>query len=215
MKYDRILLDMEIQRDFFLPGGSCYTKSNRRNLDNIYQLFQWARKARVPVISTLLRVRPGEIGPLSSNPHCIEDTRGEQKISRTVLPNSIDLGLRNTTDLPAELLDEYQQVIFEKRDTDLFQHARAERLITQIQPTTFVICGAGLARSISEAAVGLRSRGHEVVVVSDAVVHLNDPMTEMSIRRMIAKDVKFRKTWEITGLPAKANAKGRGTKVPA
>jgi nicotinamidase-related amidase len=194
---DRILLDIETQTDFFLPEGNCYTKQAAKARARIYDLFAWARAENVPVVSTVLRVRPGEQGPLCRKPHCIDGTEGEKKVPRTILRNHVDFGLRNTTDLPVDLFERHQQVIFEKRNTDLFGHARAERLITELEPSTWVICGAGLAQGIFEAAVGLRARGHDVQLASDAVAHLKDAQAEMAIRRMIAKDVQVAATEDI------------------
>lgn len=197
-RYDRILLDIETQRDFLQAGGTCYTKESSKVAKNIYSLFDWARKNDVPVISTVIRVRPGETGPVCDRPHCIEDTEGEQKLARTLLPRRLNLGLRNTTDLPVDLFDHYQQVIFEKRHTDIFAHVRLERLISELPMATFVICGAGITRGIVQAAIGLRSRGFGVIVASDAVVLLNEEFAEMANLRMAAKGVIFAPTSEIT-----------------
>jgi len=197
MDQDRILLDIETQRDFFEPGGSCFGPQARRAASGVLRLFKWAERNEIPVISTVLRVRKGERGPLCDIPHCVEDTEGEQKMSGTVMPTRINLGLRNTTDLPREIFERFQQVIFEKRDTDIFAHARLERLITELRPVTFIICGAGVARGIVQAAIGLRRRDFGVILASDAVVDLNDPMTEMAYLRMEAKKVVFAPTREI------------------
>jgi nicotinamidase-related amidase len=197
MKFDRILLDIDSQRDFFLPGGSCYKRPARRVLANIRRLFSWVRRNRLPVISTALRVRPNEIGPLCDTPHCVEGTEGEQKVPRTLLPGSVDLGMRNSTDLPRHLLETHPQVIFEMRNTDLFGHARAERLITELEPTTVVVCGAGLAHGIVEASVGLRSRGFDVIAASDAMLTVHADAAEMALKRMEAKGVEFVETDEV------------------
>ena len=191
MKFKRILLDIEAQHDFFVPGGSCYTRIASHRAQQIYRLFRWAARNRVPVISTVLRVRRFERGPLSDVPHCVEDTEGERKLLRTVLPRRINLGLRNITDVPIDLFNTYQQVIFEKRHTDIFLHAAAERLITDIEVATFVICGAGVARGIVQAALGLRNRGFGVILAADAVLELGDPLELMAYRRMEAKGVVF------------------------
>jgi nicotinamidase-related amidase len=194
---ERVLLDVETQRDFFCPGGSCYNPKALKALKGIYMLFDWARRGHIPVLSTVLRVRKQEIGPLAPVPHCVDDTWGEQKLARTALPHRINLGLLNTTDLPEYLLSHYRQVIIEKRETDLFAHARAERLITELPRTTFVICGAGLAKSIAQAAIGLRTRGFGVIVAADAVLDLGDPAAAMARSRMEAKGVVFAPTQDI------------------
>ena len=197
MKYRRILLDIETQADFFLPGGSCYADEAAAAARNIYRLFDWARASGIAVISTVLRVRKRDVGPLAGVPHCVEGTEGEQKLPGTILPRHVDLGLQNTTDLPRRLLREYQQVIFEKRVPDSFAHPRLERLITELPPTTFVICGAGVARSIACSAIGLRSRQFGVILASDAVLDLGDELAKMACLRMQAKGVIFAPTREI------------------
>jgi len=197
VKRKAILLDIETQVDFFRAGGSCYTKDARPVVENIYRLFAWARAARISVISTVLRLRRGWIGPLADVPHCVEGTKGERKLSGTVLSRRINLGGRNTTDLPRNLLRNYQQVIFEKRSTDIFHHTRLERLITELPPSVFVVCGAGVAHGIVQAVIGLRRRGFDVIVVEDAILDLPDSLGEMAMRRMDAKGAIFARTCEI------------------
>lgn len=186
-RIDKMLLDIEVQRDFFATGGSCYTPANAEAARNIRKLFGWARRDRLPVMSTVIRCKSDRRGPLAPVPHCIEGTEGEKRISGTLLPRHIDLGIRNITDLPVDLFDSYQQVIIERRFTDIFQHARAERLLTEISFDTFIVCGAGSARGIVEAVVGLRTRGFKVVLAADAIVDLDDPRAEMAWLRMLAK----------------------------
>lgn len=157
MRFEKMLLDIEVQRDFFSPGGACFVRPHLQAARNVRRLFAWARRERVPVISTMLRVRPGRRGPLSPVPHCVDGTDGEKRISGALLRHYVNFGIRNVTDLPADVFGRYQQAIFEKRHTDIFAHARAERLFTQLQADTFVVCGAGSAAGIVQAVVGLRA----------------------------------------------------------
>jgi len=210
MVHDRILLDIETQRDFFEPGQNCYTPDASSVARSIYSLFSWARINHVPVISTVLRVRTNEHGPLTSAPHCVEGTDGEKKLSKTLLRHRINLGLRNVTDLPANLFTRYQQVIFEKRDTDIFCHARLERLITELAPATFVLCGVGVSHGLVQATVGLRNRGFGVIVASDAILDLGHPLREMARLRMEAKGAIFVPASEIIApAPRRRAAKPR------
>ena len=197
MTYDLILLDIETQRDFFQPGGSCYAPGARRAARRIAELFAWAQAGRIPVLSTVLRVRRNERGPLADADHCVEGSEGERKIPRTILPSRIDLGLRNTTDLPSDLFATYQQIIIEKRYTDIFAHARIERLLTELDTGTFVLFGAGVAHGICQAAIGLRTRGFGVILARDAVLDLGHELAPMATRRMEAKGVVFAPAREI------------------
>ena len=197
MPNHRILLDIEMQHDFFCLGGALYRRRSPKVARRIFQLFDWVRREGLSVMSTVLRVRPTEQGPFSWLPHCVEGTAGEQKVGKTVLPSRIDLGLRNSTDLPADLFDTYQQVIFEKRHTDVFRHARAERLLSELPPTTFIVCGAGVSHGIAQAVIGLRARGFSVIVAADALLDLHEPDAEMACERMNAKGALFVPTAKI------------------
>lgn len=210
---DRILLDIETQNDFFTPGGSCHNGESAKVAKQIGRLFDWVRHENIPVISTVLRVRRFDRGPLSPRPHCIEGTEGEAKLSGTILRRRIDFGLRNVTDLPKNLFGKYQQAIFEKRDTDIFVHARLERLITELPRVTFVVCGAGLAQGIAQATVGLRSRGFGVIVATDAVLDMGDRLSDMARLRMEAKGAIFAPTGEII-IPT-PKRKSRPFRVPS
>jgi nicotinamidase-related amidase len=190
MKYERILLDVEAQRDFFTPSGSCYTPRADRAAKQIQRLFAWAQAERIPILSTMLRVRPDRPGPLP-HPACIEGSPGERRLPRTVLRQRINFGLRNTTDLPPRALRQYGQILFEQRVTDPFAHSRFERLITELGPATFILCGAGLAHGLLQVAVGLRARKFGVILASDAVVALPGERAEMGVLCMEAKGVVF------------------------
>ena len=188
MAYDRILLDMEVQKDFFTRSGRFYSKANGPVLRHVKELLKWAKLQGVPVVSTLLRVAPTD----SHLPYCIEGTEGESRVPRTVLPNHIAFGTRRTTDLPENILDHYQHVLFEKRDLSILSNLRIERLLTQLSGNaTFILCGAGLAGGIAQSAIALRSRKFGVIVASDAVADLGDPNAEMAARRMEAKGAVF------------------------
>lgn len=197
MTIERLLLDIETQRDFFDADGACYQPASLAAAGRVRRLFRWARASGVPVISTVLRLARGELGPMSTSPHCVADTRGEQKLPGTVLPSRINFGLRNVTDLPADVFDHYQQLIFEKRDTDIFEHARIERLITELDAATVIVCGAGAGQGIVEAVIGLRARGFEVLVAQDAVLDLQAPGQYLPYERMKAKRAVFVPTAQI------------------
>ncbi len=201
MRFERILMDIEVQRDFFSPGGSCYRPEAAAAARNVRRLFAWARRERVPVLSTVLRNRPGRRGPLAPVPHCVDGSDGEKRISGALLRRHVDLGIRGSTDLHRDILDQHRQVIFEKRHTDIFKHARAERLLTELEADTFVVCGAGSAGGIVEAVIGLRHRGFEVILAVDAILDLGDPRAEMAWLRMLAKKAVPLSTGEIIAPP--------------
>ena len=183
-----------MQADFFLPGGSMYTQEAMSVRSQVYKLFEWASENQHPVISTVLRVSPNHIGPLGCIPHCVEGTYGERKLPNTLISPYIDLGMRNITDLPEDILQRYHQVIFEQRSTNIFDHARAERLLSQLSPTTFIVCGAGVSFGVSQAALGLRKRGYSVVVPNNAVLDFGSHHMKSVCKKMAATGVVFLST---------------------
>ncbi|MDP6635198.1 MAG: isochorismatase family protein [Phycisphaerae bacterium] len=208
MGYERILLDMEVQKDFFCRSGRFYSRANSPVLKHIKELLKWAKTESVPVVSTLLRAsRTGGPGHI---PYCIEGTEGELRVPRTMLPNYIAFGTRRITDLPESILEQYQQVVFEKRDLSILSNLRIERLLTQLSGNaTFILCGAGLAGGIVQTAITLRSRRFGVILASDAVADLGDPSADMALRRMAAKGVISCPTAVIIAPPAAPKRKGR------
>ena len=203
MVSELVLLDIESQRDFFSPEGALYQSDSAVVYRQIARLFAWARANEIRVMSTLLRLRPGQRGALSPRPYCVDNTEGERKMPRTTLARRINLGLLNTTDLPDHIFQQYQQVIFEKRDPDIFAHARIERLITELPPCTFVLCGAGVSAGIVQAAVGLRSRGFPVILARDAALTILPGRAHMAHLRMEAKGVAYAATDSIIAPVAK------------
>ena len=209
MRYERILLDMEVQKDFFCRSGRFYSRTNGPVLRHIKELLKWAKNQCVPVVSTLLRASRTTVD-YDHLPYCIEGTEGELRVPRTVLPNHIAFGTRRTTDLPESILDHYQQVIFEKRDLDILSNLRIERLLTQLSGNaTFILCGAGLVGGIARAAITLRSRKFGVIIANDAIADLGDPSTEMALRRMAAKGVVSCLTSAIIAPPVATKRKVR------
>ncbi len=198
MEKKPILLDIHVQRDLLLRGGSLYRPATARIAANIYRLFHWARREKVPVISTMLQVRPGRRGPFGSKLHCIEGSGGEAKPTRTLLPRRVNLGLAHTPDLPADILHEYQQVLFETRSVDAFAHQKFERLITELPGNyQFIVCGGTVASGIKQVVLGLRSRHYDVILADDAILTLPEPGANMAWLQILAKNAEPRSTREI------------------
>lgn len=200
------LLDLETQVDFFARGGLMGHQIARDVTRNITSLFIWASNNDIPIISTIVEFQNKWDCPYPTK-MCMENTTGVKKLPQTITKQHIKYGPRNITDFSEDIFDQYRQVIFEKRDTDIFNHQRIERMITDFQSGRFIVCGVGIAYSIVQAVVGLRSRGFPVVVASDAILPVAvQAEQELSIMRMLAKGAVFSKTVNIVNpAPAKVH----------
>jgi nicotinamidase/pyrazinamidase len=83
--------------------------------------------------------------------HCVLGTVGQQK--------------------PAALLAGQQ--LFEKQTTDVFATPSAEAFLAGLGAEEFVIYGVATEICVRFAALGLLQRGKRVVVVDDAIMHLD------------------------------------------
>jgi nicotinamidase-related amidase len=193
-----ILIDINTQKDFFSERGNTCIRNRRRVLANVRRVIAWARHNGIRVISTC-EVYPNHNGA-SEGGYCIDGTEGQKKIRYTVLNNRANFPADNNTDLPADLLRQYRQVVLHKRCVDPFDEPRIERLLSEVRADNFVIIGASVEGSVKATALGLLQRGKKVSVVTDAVGLLNKREAKMAFRKMKAKGARLIETKNIAGV---------------
>ncbi len=192
----RILVDINTQRDFFLADGNACIGNHRRVLAHIRRIMAWARLNDVPVISTC-EVYPGNNG--HGVTYCIDGTTGQQKIRYALLSSRASFPADGSSDLPADILRRYRQIILHKRCIDPFAEPRIERLLTEVVAGEFILVGAIAEGAVKAMALGLLQRGKRVTVVVDAVGSHNKKEAELAIRKMKAKGAKLVETRKIAG----------------
>jgi len=152
-----VLIDIDTQRDFLLPGGNACIKNHADVLANIRRMMAWARYKSIPIISTA-EVHPDNNGS-SIVRYCIDGTRGQRKIRYTLLGNRVSFPADTLNPLPADLMVAYRQVILHKRTVDPFEEPRIERLLSEVLADEFVLIGAGTEDAVEATALGLLRRG--------------------------------------------------------
>jgi nicotinamidase/pyrazinamidase len=150
-------LDIDTQIDFVFPAGALYVPGAERILPTIAQLNQYAMDHGIPLVSTACAHAEDDAEFHTWPPHCILGTVGQGK--------------------PAALL--VGQRIFEKQTTDLFLSAHADALLAELNADEFVVYGVVTEICVKAAALGLLQRGKRVIVVEDAIMHL-DPAAAAS-----------------------------------
>jgi len=182
----RVLVDLNTQCDFLLPKGALPVWNRKDILPNIRRLMSWARTSRVPVISSLEAHRPGE-SRKGLPPHCVDRTNGQKKLPFTLLPRRLLLMGDNTVDVPFQIFRRFQQVIFTKRDRDFLNNPKADRLVNNIDVNHMIVFGVVTEYCVKAAVLGLITRRHRVVVVSDACGCWSSSDHDLSLRQMDAK----------------------------
>ena len=195
----QILIDINTQRDLFLANGNACISNHRRVLAHIRRMMAWARYRNVPIISTC------EVYPNNNNNggnainYCIDGTNGQKKIPYTLLSDHATFPADNNTDLPANILRRYRQIVLHKRCFDPFDEPRIERLLTEIRASEFILIGACAEGAVSAMALGLLQRGKKVTIVTDAVGADNKGKSKLALRKAEAKGARLVETKRIAG----------------
>ena len=197
-KRRHVLVDIDTQRDFLLPGGNACISDHADVLANIRRMMAWARHKSIPIVSTA-EVHPNDNGS-SLVKYCIDGTRGQRKIRYTLLSNRVSFPADAMNPLPADLMRAYRQVILHKRTTDPFEEPRIEQLFSEMLANEFILIGAGTEDAVEATALGLLHRGKNVRIVVDALGSHNKRRGKLALRKMKAKGARLIKTKDLAGV---------------
>ena len=186
----RVFIDVDTQRDFMYPHGAGYFPQAGRISPMVARLFRCARSRGYPVISTTMCLRSNNSGSFPAINGCVEGTNGQKKPAFALLARRTSFGPNGNTDLPLGLLRRCQQVIFEKRGTDPFEHPKFDRLLTRTQVEEYVVFGVAVEDAVKHTVMGLLARGKQVKLVIDASASRDVRQAEMALRLMMAKGVR-------------------------
>ncbi len=194
--FGRILVDMNTQCDFLLPNGAVPVANRAQILPNIRRLMNWGRLQDLPILSSLECHRPGEFTN-GLPPHCLDSSNGQKKLPFTLMPRRIILHGDNTLDIPLDPYRRYQQLIFSKRQVDFLSNPKADRLVNSVAVGHFIVFGALAEQCIKAAVLGLLTRRHRVVVVTDACGCWCPAEADLALRQLDAKGAILVSTEEL------------------
>lgn len=187
LRKKRILIDVDTQRDLFLAEGKACIRNHRRVLANIRRVMAWARRDHVRVISTAqIHLPNGHNGDF-----CIAGTEGICKLHYTLRDRHVVFESGDSTDLPRELLRDYDQIILCKRTDDPFEEPRAERILTETKASEFIVIGGPTETALFHTVQGLLLRNKPVTVLIDAIGAHEKTAAEIALRKMQAKGAKL------------------------
>ena len=185
--FECVVVDMNTQADFCRRGGAHPVANYESLIPALRRVVAWTKRNGVPVVSSLDSHRLRDIQHSSHRPCCIDGSNGQSKIPFTILPRSALVEVDNTLSISMNLFSTFQQLLFRMRDDDLLSNPKADRFLTQLPTSEFVVVGNVLEQSVKTLVLGLLARHKAVSVIVDACGYWNKFVSELAQRQMVAK----------------------------
>ena len=179
---DFVFWEVDVQRDFVLPGGRLCVPGAEKLLPNIRKLTDAARSGKVLLVSSGDFHPPNDPEFKTFPPHCIKGESGSELVPEAITNKVARVENTAAAKLPEDF-SKYEQILLEKQTLDVFQTRHADALINRLgtQPE-FVVFGVVTEFCVSCAVKGLLQRGRRVAVVKDAIETLKQDVGGESIQ---------------------------------
>ncbi len=166
---DFIFWEVDVQRDFMLPGGHLYVPGAEKLVPNIRRLTDAARQGQVFLVSHGDFHAPNDPEFKIFPPHCVKGTTGAELLPEALTEKVVRVPNDPDAKLPEDLLA-YQQIVLEKQTLSIFESRHADALVKKLgTQAEFVVFGVVTEYCVSFAAKGLLERGRRVALVQDAI----------------------------------------------
>lgn len=166
---DFIFWEVDVQRDFMLPGGNLYVPGAEKLLPNIRRLTDAARQEKVFLVSHGCFHTPDDPEFKIFPPHCVKGTPGSELVPEALTNKVARVENTESAKLPEDL-SQYQQILLEKQTLNIFESRHADKLVQRLDDRAeYVVFGVVTEYCVSFAAKGLLERGRRVAVVTDAI----------------------------------------------
>ena len=194
---DFIFWEVDVQRDFVLPGGKLYVPGAERLLPNIRLLTDAVRRNEVFMVSSGDFHPPDEPEFQQFPPHCLKGQPGSELVPEALADRVARVENTPAAKLP-ERLDNYQQILLEKQTLDVFQTLHANELVNRLgDAAEFVVFGVVTEYCVNCAAKGLLARQRKVAVVHDAIETLDPKAGDKTIAELQALGARLTTTDEV------------------
>lgn len=196
---EQILVDIDTQRDFMLPGGALYVPGAEQIIPNLVRLFDHALAARIPVLSSADRHGKDDPEFEQFPPHCVAGTDGQAKLPETLMSRYLAVEPDQEIDEPERVLGSYEQIVFNKTLFDVWSNAGAVSLIESIRADEFTVFGVATDYCVRSAGLGLLQRGCRVRVVGDAVRPVSEETGRIAEEELRSAGARWVTTDEVIG----------------
>ena len=194
---DFIFWEVDVQRDFMLPGGKLYVPGAEKLLPNIRRLTDAARQGKVFLVSHGCFHPAGDPEFKIFPPHCLKGSAGSELVPEALADKVVRVENDPAAKIPDDL-SSYQQILLEKQTLNIFESRHADELVRRLgDQAEFVVFGVVTEYCVSFAAKGLLERGRRVAVVQDAIETLKREAGESTISEITAKGARLVSTAEV------------------
>ncbi len=197
MPVKTVLWQVDLQRDFILPGGALYVQGAERLLPNIRRLVDLARSRRAFLISSACQHTPSDPEFSEFPPHCLRGTPGAELLPEARAGKLYTVPNEHSFIPPGDLL-ECEQVLFEKQNINVFTNPHVGATVDRFpRDTEFIVFGVVTEYCVQMAANGLLDRGRRTAVVVDAIETLNKDVGQRTLSQLAARGARLIHTDEV------------------
>ena len=188
---DFIFWEVDVQRDFMLPGGKLYVPGAEKLLPNIRRLTDAARQGKVFLVSHGCFHPAGDPEFKIFPPHCLKGSAGSELVPEALADKVVRVENDPAAKIPDDL-SSYQQILLEKQTLNIFESRHADELVRRLgDQAEFVVFGVVTEYCVSFAAKGLLERGRRVAVVQDAIETLKQEDSEKTVAELQRLGARF------------------------
>lgn len=197
-----LFVDVDTQEDFVASDGRLAVPGADALRANFAALTRFAASRAIPVLSSADAHAPDDPEFADFPPHCVAGTEGARKVAGTVLDAAVTVA-PDGAGLPEA---QPSQVVIQKTTFNMFSNPAADAYLERFPPERVVVYGVATDYCVLQAVEGLRERGLDVTVVSDAIAGVTEDGARRALDAMAAGGVRFATTGEILATTAGANS---------
>jgi nicotinamidase/pyrazinamidase len=194
-----IFFDVDTQADFMNGDGALYVQGGEEIRSNVERLLRMAGEKRITTISSRCAHEPNDPEFNIFPPHCIEGTRGAERIFADLpgLPRQ-ELAVDAKADPRAQIAPATHYIV-KKKVFDLFSNEWLEGLRRKgvFEAEECVIFGVATDYCVRACGLGLAQAGAHVLLVEDAIRGVAADTTERTLEEMRAAGVELTTTDEV------------------
>ena len=196
-RHKLVLVDIDTQADFMLPGGKLYVPGAETLLPLLERLRDCAEQHGIPILASTDAHATDDPEFRQWPPHCVRGTPGQLKVPETLLPQYLVVPRERQTPLTAEELSRYPQWILEKNTLDMFTGPQAGDLVQRLGAEEYAVYGVATEYCVRLAVLGLLQRKQRVRLLTDAIMGIDPAAVQRALDEMQAAGAKLAETKDV------------------